>query len=225
MYLHSNRLRLALLALSAFVVASASASSDVRVIDGDTLELEGVTIRLNGIDAPEAGQSCARADGGRWPCGKRATAALEVLVNGKVVTCEPRGHDDYGRILSVCEAGGQEVNAALVRDGVAWSFRRYSHDYDELEDAAHAAGEGIWQAETEPPWAFRERRWTAALQVVPDKRCPIKGNINTDGERIYHAPWSPWYDRTKVNTAKGERWFCDEAEAVAAGWRAPYWGR
>jgi len=48
------------------------------------------------------------------------------------------------------------------------------------------------------------------------------GNINSKGERIYHTPWgSRSYDRTEINSAKGERWFCDEAEAVAAGWRAP----
>jgi hypothetical protein len=57
---------------------------------------------------------------------------------------------------------------------------------------------------------------------APDPNCPIKGNINSKGERIYHTPWgSRNYDRTKINTAKGERWFCNEAEAVAAGWRAP----
>ncbi len=51
-------------------------------------------------------------------------------------------------------------------------------------------------------------------------RCPIKGNISKTGERIYHTPWSPWYSRTKINEATGERWFCDESEAAAAGWRA-----
>ena len=50
--------------------------------------------------------------------------------------------------------------------------------------------------------------------------CPIKGNIARDGERIYHTPWSPWYGRTQISAAKGERWFCDEGAAQAAGWRA-----
>ncbi|MDN5568676.1 MAG: thermonuclease family protein, partial [Paracoccus sp. (in: a-proteobacteria)] len=49
---------------------------------------------------------------------------------------------------------------------------------------------------------------------------PIKGNISGSGERIYHTPWSSDYGRTKIDEAKGERWFCDEAEAVAEGWRA-----
>ena len=50
--------------------------------------------------------------------------------------------------------------------------------------------------------------------------CQIKGNINKEGERIYHVPGGKWYDRTKVNTEKGERWFCSEVEAADAGWRA-----
>ena len=52
--------------------------------------------------------------------------------------------------------------------------------------------------------------------------CPIKGNINRDGELIYHTPWgSQWYDRTRISTARGEQWFCSEREALDAGWRAP----
>lgn len=73
-------------------------------------------------------------------------------------------------------------------------------------------------------WHYRERRWQTAQQAAPDG-CPVKGNINHKGERIYHAPWSPWYERTRVNPKNGERWFCNEKEALDAGWRAPLWGR
>jgi hypothetical protein len=53
--------------------------------------------------------------------------------------------------------------------------------------------------------------------------CNIKGNINSRGERIYHTPASPWYAETTVNKSRGQRWFCTEAEAVAAGWRSARW--
>ena len=49
----------------------------------------------------------------------------------------------------------------------------------------------------------------------------IKGNISSNGNKIYHTPSSPWYAQTEVDAARGERWFCSEAEALAAGWRAP----
>jgi hypothetical protein len=49
--------------------------------------------------------------------------------------------------------------------------------------------------------------------------CVIKGNISISGERIYHTPEQRYYDKTLVNRSKGERWFCTEDEAIAAGWR------
>jgi endonuclease YncB( thermonuclease family) len=212
------------LAAVAAMLCGGVALADVRVVDGDTLEVDGEKVRLYGIDAPEAGQACTKRGGGTWPCGKAAIGAVERIVAAGELACDDRGRDDFGRTLAVCTAGGAELNRALVDDGFAWSFRRYSHDYDEAEDAAHARGVGIWQAETEPAWQYRAHRWEAAAQQAP-AGCPIKGNISREGERIYHAPWSPWYGRTKVNVAAGERWFCDEGEAVAAGWRAPLWGQ
>ncbi len=50
--------------------------------------------------------------------------------------------------------------------------------------------------------------------------CSIKGNISqTTGERIYHVPGQEYYDATVISPQNGERWFCTEAEARAAGWR------
>jgi hypothetical protein len=49
--------------------------------------------------------------------------------------------------------------------------------------------------------------------------CNIKGNVSTRGERIYHVPGQKYYDRTRISASHGERWFCSEAEARAAGWR------
>ena len=49
--------------------------------------------------------------------------------------------------------------------------------------------------------------------------CNIKGNVNTRGERIYHVPGQKYYDKTRISASHGERWFCSEEEARAAGWR------
>jgi hypothetical protein len=91
------------------------------------------------------------------------------------------------------------------------------------EQEARAQGIGIWAAkEVQAPWDYRKARWDVAAQQAPD-RCPIKGNISSSGEKIYHLPWAGnFYDRTKISPKKGERWFCSEAEAIAAGWRASY---
>ena len=57
--------------------------------------------------------------------------------------------------------------------------------------------------------------------AAPSAPCRIKGNINSRGERIYHVPDAPSYPSTRIDTGKGERWFCSVEEAERAGWRAP----
>lgn len=213
------------LMVCAFALCAASVGAEVRVVDGDTLEVSGETMRINGIDAPEAGQKCATKRGSEWACGREAVAAMAALVEGKEVSCDKRELYRYGRWIATCFAGGVDVGEALVVSGHAWAFLRFSDVYESQQSIAQAAELGIWQAPTQTPWEFREERWGRASAEIPDEApegCPIKGNISDNG-RIYHAPWSPWYNRTKINTAKGERWFCDEGEAVAAGWRAPKW--
>ena len=199
--------------------------ADVRVIDGDTIELSGQVHRINGIDAPEHGQKCQTKTGKSWACGKDATTAMAAFIEGKAVTCERLGDDAYERAISTCYAEGEDIGAHLVEQGWAWAFVRYSDAYVQQEQKAREARTAIWQGEAVPAWEYRAQRWEQAMDQVPSQApegCPIKGNISQNG-RIYHAPWSPWYSRTKINLAKGERWFCDEAEALAAGRRAPYW--
>lgn len=211
--------------LFAFLIAPTISFADVRVIDGDTIELNGKVHRINGIDAPEHGQKCETSYGKSWACGKEATAAMAELIEGQKVTCEAFGADDYERSISTCYVNGMDIGARLVEQGWAWAFVRYSDIYVEQEERARAAKAAIWQGKAIPAWEYRAKRWEQAVDQVPSQApegCPIKGNISQNG-RIYHAPWSPWYSRTKINVAKGERWFCDEAEALAAGWRAPYW--
>jgi endonuclease YncB( thermonuclease family) len=188
-----------------------------RVIDGDTLQIADTRIRLEGIDAPEASQSCKRKFFGWWACGTAATGALAKLVEGRDITCQPRGLDKYGRMLGVCFAGGQDVNAAMVRQGHAWAFVKYSTTYVEQEALARKEAIGVWQGEAVPPWEYRQQRWTGAEPKAPEG-CAIKGNVTKHG-KIYHMPWSPWYGQIKMEPDKGKRWFCSEAEALAAGWR------
>jgi len=203
-------------------LAGPAIAAEVRVIDGDTISIDNVHYRLHGIDAPEAGQRCNESGGGTWRCGDEATRHLEQLIGEAVPVCDNRGIDDYDRILSVCTVDGRELNRSMVTDGYAWAFRRFSEDYVTEEDEAAQRGLEIWQAETPTPWDYRAAKWEVAIQEAPEG-CPIKGNISNNG-RIYHAPWSPWYTRTKVSLDKGERWFCSEREALDAGWRAPIWG-
>ncbi|MEO1307387.1 MAG: thermonuclease family protein [Pseudomonadota bacterium] len=208
-------------AVLVFIAAASPGFAEVRVVDGDTLEIDGTIYRIAGIDAPETGQSCESASGS-WPCGKEAANNLASLVVGQQVVCTRDDVDQYGRIIGPCHVGEYDLAHIMVADGLAWAYRRYSMDYVPQEDLARSNGIGVWERPNQPPWEFRKERWERAVAETPKPGCPIKGNISANGH-IYHTPWSPWYKRTKVSEAKGERWFCDEREAVQAGWRAPHW--
>jgi len=194
-----------------------------RVIDGDTIDISGTRIRLEGIDAPEAGQTCTSAQGQPWDCGTQATRLMLEMTRGRDVECRSHGLDRYGRLLATCFVAGHDINAAMVRFGLAWAFVRYSKAYVGEEAAARQAHAGIWQGPAQPAWEYRAARWTSAAAAIPAAQsapqgCAIKGNVSRAG-LVYHMPWSPWYDKVSMDTDKGKRWFCTEAEAQAAGWR------
>lgn len=202
-----------MLSLAALPSLAASVTGEVRVIDGDTLHVAGQKVRLFGIDAPERDQSCG-AKGARWDCGRWATAELAARVEGRRVVCAGEEEDRYGRLLAVCRADGEDINAALVRSGAALAYRKYSGRYVAEEGAAEKAGLGIWSGAMVTPEAHRRG---ADAPEAPVTGCAIKGNVSKNG-RIYHMPGSRDYGKTRISGPE-ERWFCTEAEARAAGFR------
>jgi endonuclease YncB( thermonuclease family) len=196
----------------------------VEVVDGDSLRLGERSLRLFGIDAPERGQRCLDASGSSWDCGAAATARMRELVDGGVI-CALGGKDVYDRDLVVCASLRTriEVNASIVEDGFALAYRHYSEEYVAQEDIARVAKAGMWAGTFVAPWDHRAAKRSAKTSKPssppPSAACRIKGNISRNG-RIYHRPGGQDYDRTRIDTSKGERWFCSAAEAVAAGWRA-----
>lgn len=209
--------------LLAAPVAAAAASEQVTgvatVIDGDTIEIQGTRIRLHGIDAPESAQLCQRPDGARWRCGQQAALALQDHIGRSTVTCVERDIDRYGRLVGQCSVHGADINAWLVANGWAVAYRRYSTDYLSSEQAAREGNVGVWSGLFVMPWDWRRGERLEAASENPARDCRIKGNINRSDERIYHVPGGRYYDRTRIDENKGERWFCTEAEACAAGWR------
>ena len=140
-------------------------------------------------------------------------------MRGKSLTCQLRGTDEAGRRLGQCFDGTLDINAELVRLGAAWADKSDSGGYRALEAKARDAKAGVWRGPSEPPWAWKEKLWTEAKHKAPDG-CPIKGLI-AGREKTYHMPWSPEYDRIKISqTSRSRRWFCSEAQAIAAGYKA-----
>jgi micrococcal nuclease len=127
----------------------------VGVHDGDSCTLltdakEQYKIRLDGIDAPELGQSQ----------GRQAKVTLSGLVMGREVTVRVKGKDRYERTLGVVTVDGKNVNLEMVRLGYAWHYLKYSKDLDlaVAEKDARDAKRGLWADRLPvPPWDWRRR--------------------------------------------------------------------
>lgn len=190
-----------------------------QVSDGDSLVVAGERIRLHGIDAPEARQSCTDANGRTWACGQWATNQLRALTKGARLSCTRLDTDRFGRTIATCSANGQDIAAQMVARGAAVAFTKYATDYVTTERAAARAGVGLWAGHFDRPDDWRAAMRVAEVpQQVFDSGCTIKGNIS-GSNRIYHLQGQRDYDTTVINMATGERWFCSEADAQAAGWR------
>jgi micrococcal nuclease len=195
-----------------------------RVVDGDTIDvlLDGETLRVRyiGIDTPETVDP-------RRPVGcfgREASDRNRALVEGQTVGLERdvSDKDDFGRLLRYVWIGSRMVNAALVEDGYALASTyppdvKHANLFAALQSQAREAARGLWSAcatPEPPPPAGGACEHSATDEPV------IKGNISyTTGEKIYHVPGGEFYEATVIDEATGERWFCTEAEAVAAGWR------
>ena len=196
-----------------------------HIKDADTILVNRIEVRLYGIDAPESNQSCKNKRGRSYACGKAATKVLTKLLRNKQVKCAIKGKDKYQRVLGICRRGAINVNQYLVAQGWAIAYLRYDDRYIDAQTMAKRQRVGLWQGEFQSPENFRREILANNDESLPSSEktgCTIKGNINSKGQRIYHTPWgSKNYKKTRISEKKGERWFCTEGEARAAGWRAP----
>ncbi|WP_299045591.1 thermonuclease family protein [uncultured Tateyamaria sp.] len=197
-------------------LAGADIRGIVRVIDADTIDVGGIRIRLHAIDAPEIGQSCKTEQGLPFACGAWVTGQVRAMYEGRQVTCQPRDTDRHGRTVAKCAVAGSDMGAEIVAAGLAFAYRKYGMDYDLDEKSAYVADRGLHGVRVQSPAQFRQTR--ANGRIPPDPACRIKGNISPNGY-IFHMPGQDFYERTGINEARGERWFCSAAQARQAGWR------
>lgn len=196
-----------------------------RVVDGDTIEvlMAGATykVRYIGVDTPETVDP--RRPVGCY--GHEASERNRQLVEDTTVQLEKdvSETDDFGRLLRYVWVDGDMVNATLVREGYAVASTyppdvKHQDLFASLQREAIDAGRGLWGPACASPTAAGAV--PGACDFSGTGQPVIKGNISqTSGERIYHVPGGDFYEKTVVDKAAGERWFCTEQEAVAAGWR------
>lgn len=161
-------LRLILVALLAALLASPapaqipfteSVEGPARAIDADIIMVNNQRIILWGIDAPERTQYCI-ANAKRWGCYEAALRTLQNLVGRGTVSCVLVGEPDpFNRRHGVCESAGEDINAEMVRAGMALAYIEQTEDYVPVQDEAIIAQVGLWQlgVEFQEPWVWRRR--------------------------------------------------------------------
>ena len=198
------------------------------VIDGDTIKIiyegEEISVRYLLVDTPETNHPRF----GEQPFGKEATKENRKLLESGEVTIEFDAgdrFDDYDRLLAYLFVDGESVQEHLLEAGlarVAYVFppnTRYLDEFENAEQLAKESGTGVWQFEdyvTDRGFDSSAIDENEISSDDPDNDgCDIKGNINRNGDKIYHMPGSHSYEQTNP-----EEWFCSEEEALESGFRS-----
>lgn len=232
----------AILSITIFLPSALAATPQTEqgrvtsVVDGDTFKVKlgkkVETVRIIGIDTPETKDP-------RKPVqcyGKEASKKLTKILRGKTVTLEKNPAEDrdkYKRLLRYVLLKNEDIGASMIEEGYAFSYKTYPHprleDYNALEVTARDGSKGLWgsiceyktngaatsSAKSQP----KVIPSTSSSSMPSTSSCVIKGNISSKKEKIFHAPGCGSYTQTQIDESAGERWFCSEQEALAAGWR------
>ena len=192
-----------------------------KVVDGDTIDIDmdGTTqrIRFIGVNTPETVHPEKAVE-----CfGEEASKYTKEKLTGKEVSIETDDsqdkYDKYNRMLAYVFLDDENINLSLIKNGYAYEYTynvpyKYQAEFKAAQKYAEENEKGLWA----PNACKTEEK---EVKEKDTSNCNIKGNISSKGEKIYHLPGQQYYNSTKIDTSKGERWFCNEKEAQAAGWR------
>ena len=137
-----------------FLILNQVRSQELRVVDGDTIHLNGEKIRFTGIDTPELKQTCIK-EGIIDPCGVTAKEILIEKIADNKVECISEGKDRYKRTLAECFVNDESLSSYLVRSGYAFAYRKYSKKFIPDENYAKDNKIGMWSMQFEYPWDYR----------------------------------------------------------------------
>ena len=132
-------------------------SQTIKIVDGDTIHLNGEKIRFTGIDTPELKQTCLK-EGIKDLCGIKAKQILIDKIGNNNVKCISEGKDQYKRTLAECFVNNDSLSSYLVRSGYAFAYRRYSKKFIPDEDYARINEIGMWSMEFDYPWDYRKSK-------------------------------------------------------------------
>jgi len=141
--------------LLGILICNTSFADNLRVVDGDTIILNGEKIRFSGIDTPELKQTCMNGNEKIF-CGKNAKMLLIKKIGNEIPKCISEGKDYYKRTLAECFINGESLSVYLVRSGYAFAYRKYSNKFIKDEEFARKNKLGMWAMTFQYPWDFRK---------------------------------------------------------------------
>ncbi len=206
-------------AASADGPAIVGARHAINVIDGDTLQIGSMAVQLAGIDAPELGQVCTRADRA-ISCGLLAARALRKIVATATqpIVCSPMEHSS-GATIATCVVGDRDVSRTLIEGGYAIALSDSPPDYRVAEKQTKSAGIGLWGGAFRAPavWRGENRALVEASRTAGI--CLFYGHTDEQGRRLYYGPLDAKYQRVIGDTRQSGPLFCSDEEARESGWR------
>ncbi len=239
----------ALIAVFWLAAATPSWAVEVSVTDGDTLILDGVTYRLDGVDAPQTDQTCLDEKGAAWTCGVEARDRLRNYVGKRDVRCTDRGADSAyrSRRIGECSVAGEAIsmNQWMVQEGWALNLDRSAKGRFKAErDNASTNRLGLWKGCFVSPEALRRftistasllgaacpktNNWAIRRMLFPDDPvmpagCAIKGKVVLRSQVTgYPGIYHLPSCRSYERAKTPHRWFCSEQEAQAEGFRKSF---
>jgi len=165
-----QNLNLSSFAIIILFITSFAYSSEINIvkgkaviIDGDTIKINGQAIRFGGIDAPESfyrgkKQECYLNEKKVF-CGELSKQKLKEKISSNIVSCiKEEKKDRYQRIIAECFINGESLSSFMVRNGYAFDYKRYSNKkYAQDEEYAKINKLGIWKMKFEYPWEWRKK--------------------------------------------------------------------
>lgn len=146
-------------------------SGQIKIINGDTFEMNGRIIRLYAVDAPESNQSCADRLGRSYRCGQEAAKWLSDWIQDGVVSCKIMQQNSKGYIIGPCSYGQYDIGAALVNVGWAVAYKKISGIYTPYENQAKENFRGLWQGQFYMPWDWREmQKKKPKIKIIKPKK-------------------------------------------------------
>ena len=123
--------KLSLYTLLILIIYNISFAGNLKIVDGDTIKINGEKIRFSGIDAPESNYYGKRQvcylDEIEIFCGNLSKGKLEEKIGSNPISCErEKNKDRHGRTIAECFVSGESLSKFMVRNGYAFDWPKYS---------------------------------------------------------------------------------------------------